>query len=195
MPASSLSISSTVPPPRGRRNITRLSIIRPLRFNTPSGTRPPDGRQDKLAGVRAIRPPGPTVSIRPASLLYRAPTALHGTASHLLRHILRASSPAASPTAKPPPGSPVKFLSLPTKGSHQPRGPLFRNDAVLDGFLLNNGGYLDDSESESEPDDCDTPDPSVLDLNKQSGHSLNQANKFSDLSQSRSSLNSSILYF
>jgi hypothetical protein len=188
MPASMNHVSRTVPPARGRRNLTRFSIMRPLRFNISSETRPPDGRQDKLAGVRAIRPPGPTVSIRPASLLYRAPTALHGTASHLLRHILRESSPAPSPTTKPPPGSPVKFLSLPTRGARQPYGPLFQNDAILDGFLLNNGGYLDDSDSESEagdPSDCDTPDPSAVDLTKKSGEGP----------QSRSLFKASIEYF
>ncbi|KAA1089715.1 hypothetical protein PGT21_027998 [Puccinia graminis f. sp. tritici] len=189
MPASMGHISLKVSPTRGRRNIARLSIMRPLRLNISSQTRPPDGQQDKLAGVRAIRPPGPTVSIRPASLLYRAPTALHGTASHLLRHILRESSPAPSPTTKPPPGSPVKFLSLPTsRGARQPYGPLFQNDAILDGFLLNNGGYLDDSDSESEaedPSDCDTPNQSVLNLTKKSAEGP----------QSRSLFKASIEYF
>ncbi|KAH9446192.1 hypothetical protein KEM48_013305 [Puccinia striiformis f. sp. tritici PST-130] len=203
IPTPSGPISSTVSSARARRNLAKLPIIRPLRFNIAPETRSPDVRQGTIPGARVIRPPGPTVSIRPASLLYRAPTALHGAASHLLRHLLRASTPTASPTPKPPPGSPVKFISLPSKGDRGAHGPdLYQNDSILDGFLLNNGGYLDDSDSESEsetedPSYCESTDPTVTDLVKQpTALSFNVTTKpIPDSPPSRSPFKASIVYF
>ncbi|POW03802.1 hypothetical protein PSTT_10864 [Puccinia striiformis] len=202
-PTPSGPISSTVSSARARRNLAKLPIIRPLRFNIAPETRSPDVRQGTIPGARVIRPPGPTVSIRPASLLYRAPTALHGAASHLLRHLLRASTPTASPTPKPPPGSPVKFISLPSEGDRGAHGPdLYQNDSILDGFLLNNGGYLDDSDSESEsetedPSYCESTDPTVTDLVKQpTALSFNVTTKpVPDSPPSRSPFKPSIVYF
>ncbi|KNZ50736.1 hypothetical protein VP01_4266g1 [Puccinia sorghi] len=189
--ATSVSSSSLIPLARNRRNnLTRIPIIQPPRFKKSLKARPPHGGHVKLSGLRAIPPPGPTVSIRPASLLYRAPAALHGTASNLLRHILHRSSPAPSRRGSPPTaGSPVKFLSLPTRAAPEFHGPLCQSDAILHGFLLNNGGYLDDSDSESEPEDLPdrhTAGSSILDLRKNSRLSLKHAAKsIEDLPKSR----------
>lgn len=200
MLASSDSISSDISAARSRRNPIMIPIIRPLRFNIPSKARPPDGRTDTIPGVGVIRSPGPTVSIRPANLLYRAPAGLHGAASHLLRQILRTSSPTASPTTKPLLGSPVKYLSLPTKGSRESHGLLSQSDAILYGFLLNNGGYLDDSDSEGEaetPSDCHTPDSLTSDLSmRPARYSPNQTTKpISQTPKSRNFLEISTDYF
>lgn len=152
------AISSLASSPCARISRPAPSFIRPLRTSISSTTQPLDGLEAKFKGVRTIHPTRPTACIRPASLVYRAPITLRGGASRLLRHILRASSHA------PPPQkseylaySPVKFLSLPSKKIDYPHKYLNRSDEILGSFLLNNGGYLDDSDSELE-DDADSTD-------------------------------------
>lgn len=83
----------------------------------------------------------------------------------------------------------MKYLSLPARAAPEFHGPLCQSDAILHGFLLNNGGYLDDSDSESEPEDSPdrhTTDSSILELRKNSQLSLKQAAKpIEDLPKSR----------